>query len=204
MPANGGLGGGEPWISSWWPQAGVPIVLRVPRGMAVVVMLAVLGVVILSYFVGYTQGNAGGGQQAEGQPWINNQGTMRRAPGGVGDAQGGEQAAAAGRIYGLTEPDPRQPGMNYLILARYPHDEAHRLATFVAEYGLDLAIIPSDNARLFFVVALRGFESGEIGAGTPGEAFREEVGNIGRAWRRHNNNRGDALETRYFARYSGR
>src|SRR5690606_37360841 len=154
----------------WW-DAGVPVVLRLPRGFAVLVGVAILGLVFLAYWVGYSRGAA-----AERAAYEEEQTQLRitgRLPSGVGrvvevpvEGEGGR--VNDGRSDATTRPgggDPRRPGFNYLILARFPHEEAGRLARFLAERGVETAVIPSDTAGLSHVVALRGFTSEQYSAG---------------------------------------
>ncbi|MEE9211406.1 MAG: hypothetical protein V3U29_02010 [Phycisphaeraceae bacterium] len=189
---------------TWWSQSKYPIVLRVPRGYAVLVGLLLAGLMILAYLVGHSRGYSVGLQRARAER--ESEAAMladlpRFIPPMVADtAPGGDDAIE------YTNPpvsegngrDPRQVGLNYLIVARYPLDEAQRLARFLASRGVETVLDPIDNGRFYHVVVVNKGIHGNPSESDEGKAFKRQMQLIGREWKRHNNNRGDALETMYY------
>lgn len=187
------------------PDAG-PVVLRIPRGMMVVAAFGAIGLLMIAYLVGHSLGEDAGYAAAIEELGTDQVWESRPMPAvpfdSINDSPASTQNAATGeigRVYTPADPDPRTPTLNYLILARYPEDEARQLAYFVSQYGLDIAVVSSDNARLFHVIVVRGFRPDELG--DAGQRFRDQLRAIGREWKRENNNRGNALEDMYFSRY---
>jgi hypothetical protein len=83
-------------------------------------------------------------------------------PSGSIDAPG----AGAGRVIfvGSGTPDPRVKDSNYPIVASLGKDRAEELAHFLADRGLEVAVVRLNNARLHSVVPLRGFPTGTFGS----------------------------------------
>ncbi len=186
-----------------WLMSGPPMVLRVPRGLAMLVVLGVVVILALAFFMGRSQGQRQGEQETLATLQASRQAISRGQPDETGSVRTGV-LPRRGRIYLPNQPDPREAGMNYLILARYPLDEAQRLTEFLADQGLDSVIVPSHTTGLFQVIALHGFTSEQYRAGEY-RAFEREIHRIGQRWREINAGRGDDLRTRtYWARYEPR
>jgi type II secretory pathway pseudopilin PulG len=193
-------------------DAGVPVVVRVPRGFAVLICVGVLALMVLAYWVGFTRGQAAlrhahaeqiaALDRAAGR--IPGAGRLVEVPtpdltaGPQGD--GGRAVEAQDRASAVG--DPRQPGLNYLILARYPREEADRLARFLAGRGVETAVIPTDNARFFHVVGLRGFTTDQYRAGVQA-AYERQMRQLGRDWQASNAGRGHNLSDMYWRLYTG-
>ena len=202
-------------VRHWFDaERGSPLLLRVPRGIAVVVVSGVLGLIVLGYQVGYRMGaSATAARLAEA-----GSGTESGVGAGSGSMPGAEAGSAVGstpgagvdwrhvadpsrgRVFTPAQADPRRVGLNYLMVARYPESEARALAEFLAGRGVDVAVIPSDNAELFFVAALPGYARGE---GDAMDAMRSRMMALGRAWKQHNQGRGDDLRSMYFDKHEG-
>jgi hypothetical protein len=120
-------------------------------------------------------------------------GTSEGAPSGGATSGGGGATSGGG--------DPRVPGLNYLILARYPADEARRLIDFLAANGVAALGVSADNAGLYFVVAARGFDSDQWN-GPEGKQYEAKLRDLGNAWKQHNHNKGDDLHSMYFSRFT--
>jgi hypothetical protein len=186
----------------WWALGGAPVLLRLPRGFAVVLVVAAVGLVVLAYRVGFSRGEAAAELRLieladSGRPLL-------RQPPPLPQGSTPPPAEQAPRApAGLLQGDLRQVGLNYLILARYPKDEAQRLREFLASRGVETIAVPSDNARLFHVVAWPGF-TGDQWSGPNGTAFVAEMRKHGAAWKLHNNNRGDDLRSMYWKLYEGK
>lgn len=210
-PAAADDGGSSPWsvgwAQRWWTQsgAGVPLLMRVPRGIALLAAVGLVGLLVLAYWVGHTRGVTAGRQTAGETVGIPAQ---RGAPADPFNtrvpAVNDRQPVPSGASGKPAKPaDPRVAGHNYLILARYPLEDARRLAEFLREQGVASVLVPVDNGSSFHVIAAdEGFTSDEFGSERK-LAYERKMQAIGRAWKRHNNNRGDALETMYFAKYNG-
>lgn len=194
--------------TAWW-DAGAPVVLRLPRGFAALLAVAVLGLVLLAYWVGHSRGGAATRaeiEQAQADARIGRGipdaplripviGGATTEPDGVttGGGTGPAQPAAAGR---------RVSGLNYLVLASYPPAEAERLASFLRERGVEIGVVPSDTARLAQVVALRGFTSEQYRAGEHRD-HEERLRRFGREWQAANGGKGDSLGSMFWERYAG-
>lgn len=78
--------------------------------------------------------------------------------------------------------DPRQPGMNYLIAATLPTDEAEKAAAFLSSRGLEIAVVPVDNRpSQRWVVVLQAFGSREW-YGPEGKRLEEQIKSLGREY----------------------
>lgn len=185
-----------------------PIVLRVPRGYAALIALLLLGLLVLSYGVGFTRGQKDAKAQSQ-REWeqeqrLLSQGELRPVPTlGGPSAPAGSPTGAMGRNPASGFPinpgsptaprpvgpaeirpvdsDPRVAEMNYLVLAEYPLDEARRLQAFLAQQQVETAVISRNNGR-FHVVDLRPFAPGAVG----GAEYQQHVNRLkqfGRVWK---------------------
>lgn len=110
----------------------------------------------------------------------------------------GQSAGDDGWLPVVPESDPRQPGLNYYIVARLFPEEARRAAEFLRSEGLEAVVVSSDTARFRHVVVLPGFE-GTISS-PEARRVQSEVRRLGRIWKR--DHRGtDAFESAYFSKY---
>jgi hypothetical protein len=183
-------------LGQWWANANAPVVMRIPRGYLVLAAVGVLVLMALAYWVGGVRGynrviselQAGDGPGA----------MVRRGEVSIDDP------AHISPAKGQPLRDPRQPGMNYLIVATYPLEEAERLIAFLRDKQVDAIGIPSDTRRTMVrVVILKGFDRSEVRdtPDSPGTRFKDEMRRIGRQWKAHNGGRGDDLASMYFSRY---
>ena len=187
-----------------WTQAvrgaSVPVILRLPRGFAVLAAAGVLSLIVLSYWVGYTRGVSATEGEFEQQtinlrddrvPRRGQVIEMRSAASNGGFLDASDVAGGGATADG----DPRREGLNYLIVARFPRGletEAERLASFLREGGVEAAAISSDNGELFHVVGLQGYTTEEYRAGRH-HAYMDQVRRLGRQWKTHNNGKGSDL-----------
>lgn len=221
--------GGE---AAWWSWAGVgvPIILRVPRGVAILIAIGLIGLLVLAYWVGHSRGEtagaeraraeleqnlvADGGRPAPGAPptgALAGDGPQGQAgvvgglvgEGGDGVSQGRGQGGVSGPIAAGSPDDPREPGLNYMVVARYEPEEAQRVGEFLTDLGVEIVLELEDNERFVRVWAVgQGFAGNEMG-GEAYNAYRAELRDAGRAWQRHNRGLGDAFETMYARKYQG-
>lgn len=78
--------------------------------------------------------------------------------------------------------DPRQPGLNYLIAATLPPDEALKAANFLNSRGLEIAVVPADNPSLRWVVVLQGVAAKDLG-GSAARGLEQRLQVLGREYR---------------------
>lgn len=244
----------RPEATGWIARAQHPVLLRVPPGWLVAIGVAVVGLLVISYLVGFSRGQTnkttsesdevfnsqaqqrgvGGTRSGTGTPGGTQAGTgsmgtkppgsapgSGNTPGSVkpdggkpnagtaagttggataGGANGGNQGAGQQPGGGTISP-LRKPGLNYMVLAQYPRDEAEKLAAFMQRSQVATIIVPSNNARLFHVIALRGFTRDEITSQAKKD-FERELLRLGRKWQQEEKGAGN-LSDMYLDRYDG-
>lgn len=201
------VGGMSPQsLGQWWSQANGPVMVRIPRGYLVLLVASFLLLIVLAYWVGSARGYyrvirdleegtgpSGMARTSELQRGIDGSILGNPSKGTSADpSEGGEHSGARG--------DPREPGKNYLILARYPLEDAQRLIAFLGERGVEAKGIPAHTRGLWLVVATRGFDRTEVNA-EAGTEFKNQMRRIGRAWQAQNGPQSDDLASMYFSRY---
>lgn len=76
-------------------------------------------------------------------------------------------------------PDPRQPGLNYFILAtNYPWDEAEKAALFLGRNGVGAVVYPSSRSNRWNLSTRQGFEGGTY-RDAEAQALVERIKSIG-------------------------
>ncbi|MBL8745906.1 MAG: hypothetical protein JNK58_06065 [Phycisphaerae bacterium] len=78
--------------------------------------------------------------------------------------------------------DPRQSGLNYLIAATLPPDEAEKAASFLVSRGLETAVVTADNASLRWVVVLQGVAAKDL-SGPAAKALEQRLQTLGREYK---------------------
>ncbi|MEM9790767.1 MAG: hypothetical protein AAF842_10220 [Planctomycetota bacterium] len=183
---------------------GEPIVLRVPRGLAVVAMVGVLGLIVSGYAAGQRRGYAAGEEAARALAEEELRETARllgRTVDGAMAAGRGEAAAVDGVGPGEVYREPRRRGLRYFVISHEPPEEAAKLIAFVERLGVDAAAVPSDNPRFVKVIATQGFTADELRSAT-GRDYEQALRRIGRAWQDANNG-GKNLSDLYPELYEG-
>jgi len=199
--------GGAPW----WVGSSAPIVLRVPRGLAVLICLALLGLIVLSYFVGYAKGNgdlaAKINQAVEDELVLAGRGLPPPEVRGGTDILGREADGGAGSGGGAggsaESEDPRTAGLNYMVLATLPPDDALPLVRFLRGHGVETILVSvkvRGSEQVQVVAVNKGFAGADLGSQARWD-YEARLKALGRAWKRHNGNRGDALGSMYFDKY---
>lgn len=193
---------GPPAVAAWrgaldWWQAGTPVVLRLPRGWAVLLGVALIGLIVLAYWTGHSRGYTAaevalGQQETE----IRTGRAPVELPVGAGD-----EMVQATPVAPPAVRDGRQPGKNYLMLALYPESEALRLQRFLAARGVETWVVPSNNG-LFHVVGTKGYTREERSAGADKDYY-DLMRRLGRDWQAANDGRGLNLSDMYWALYEG-
>jgi len=196
-----GIGGlGRSLLEAWHAGASEPLMLRVPRGMALSLLAGGLLLLVLAYWVGFSRGNSTATQRvrAEYEPALIESGRVPPTRGGVESTfVGQESPPSALRGYD----DPRIPGRNYMVLALYPPQEARRLQGFLAGRQVDVMVGPRNNKGLCQVVSLNGFTREQMRDTDTEERFRTKLLGIGRDWRASNQDKGDDLSSMYYSKY---
>lgn len=78
--------------------------------------------------------------------------------------------------------DPRQAGLNYLIAATLPPDEAEKAAEFLVSKGLEIAVVSADNASLRWVVVLQGVAAKDL-SGPAAQSLEQRLQTLGREYK---------------------
>ncbi len=212
----------------WWIGSKRPVTLRMPRGGVVAAVAGVVGLVLLAYWLGLGQGARDTtGKLAQNAPQNGQPGWMA-AGSGLGDTTGADIPGGAettvvplprNKAATARPAEPRVPGHNYLVYTLTDFGEAQRLKAFLAERGVDTLIVQTSrrvpkpagvasdtvsgqNAWLHLVVDVtRGFSREQCLRGEHRRFLTERI-QLGRAWYRHNGNRGSALESMMFYKYT--
>lgn len=209
-PASGRARAGRAGGAPWWVGSSAPIVMRVPRGLAVVICLGVIGLIVLAYFVGHSRGNADLAQKinqaVEDELVMAGRGLPPPQQRGGTDilGRGGEDGSGGASSRGADAADPRTPGLNYMVLATLRPDDALPLVEFLREEGGVETILVSvkvgGSQQVQVVAVNKGFAGSELGSDARWD-YEARLKALGRAWKRHNGNRGDALGSMYFNKY---
>jgi len=197
----------RPAVADWMQSWQEPVILRVPRGLALLILLGVLGLIVLAYAVGHSRGDAAGVARLE-QQWKDESAWSRprlppRVAGGATSASSSDAPKALGEGVGVAPKDDfRTPGQNYFVLAHYPDQRAQALAAFLETYGVEIALVSGHNTRLAKVVALRGF-SREALTSEERRDYESRLRRLGREWKAANDGKGKDLSDLYLERYEG-
>lgn len=181
-----------PW--RFWESSQSPIVLRLPSGAVWLMALGLVGVILLSYWVGIWRGyrRAERDFHAVGAVTTSQAGHV---PSLAAPTVAGTQAGAAPtRTSPTPQPapgnlplllkgtgEPRAVGLNYFVLAHYPQADAERLILFLASQGVEAAAVRGPDQRLFQVIALRGFVREEL-TSPARQQLEQALRQLGRAW----------------------
>jgi len=178
-------------------------VVRVPVGYLFFAGAIILALIVAGYAVGYKKrdAEAAADRQREAQralagvtdPLQEPAGPITQ-PTGLGTAATPERpipvppsrSGPGGRILRVDAPaqDPRRAGLNYLVVAFLPENEAQRAAEFLAGQGLEIGLMKVDNRPSWReVVDLQGLEASELG-GEASDRIRQRVTALGRDYKR--------------------
>ncbi|MFI4859321.1 MAG: hypothetical protein ACIAXF_01430 [Phycisphaerales bacterium JB063] len=204
--------------SPWWVGATVPIVLRIPRGLAVLSILGLLLLVMLAYWVGTARGRSAAQQQiAQGNP----DAAVLAGPRGVGrvsitseqdavDGPGASQAGDGGpspqQVVQTTFEERRERGLNYFRLVKTSREEGEQIAAFMAQAQIDIQLVLEDNERSCVVYAVeRGFRGDELNsdARRQHESHLRALGNQWKQLGSGHSNFGTMIPERYSGPGSG-
>lgn len=187
---------------AWSGSSRRPIVFRVPKGHAVLLVAGIVGLIVLTYLVGLTRGRkAGIAEQQQRQEQIAQQ--LAVAGGHLGqqlETTASKDPDDVG-VEKTTNGEWRKAGYNYYIIARYPEDDARRLVRFLRSNALETKIVPVNNEGLCHVVGVRRFHRSELRSEQSKE-YKREIIRLGRIWRTRHRGTGD-LSDHYAKRYDG-
>jgi len=173
--------------------------------MALCLMAGLIGLLILAYAVGHSQGDSAAEKRIRAELTVTGPGYT--PPPRLGAVRGTESGSPQGRAGRSTEPldpgrvDPRVPGLNYLVLASCPPDEARRLQGFLAERQVEVMVGPRNNKGLCQVIALRGFTRQQYRDTDQKTRFMARMRALGRDWKSANKGKGEDLSSMYYVKY---
>lgn len=179
----------------WWVGSSSPLVLRVPRGLAILSVIGLLLLIVIAYWVGAVRGAAA----VEPTDVL----------GGIGDRLGPQGWYEADRaVYSGPEVKPpeevlfedrREPGMWYLrLMSSKDVEDCRKLAEFMRSRGVAIQIVISDNGRSVAYAIDRAYRTDEKDQ-PPAQHYLGWMKQRGREWKLHNGGRGDDLSTMYYA-----
>jgi len=154
---------------------------------------------------GASSGAAGGGVQASpnaggaNQPAVQS-GNTGRAPAGASDrvVEGGVGPALPAAQRGV---DPRQAGLQYIVIASVLESNADKLVQFCRERGLDAWVVPDQNGRLREITVLPGIPKSEL-KGTVASELKSRIRKVGAQWKAAGRGNSD-FEDHYFKPFNG-
>ncbi|MFG0250977.1 MAG: hypothetical protein ACF8OB_19010 [Phycisphaeraceae bacterium JB051] len=208
----------QPQQAVFEPTSSGPLVLRIPKGYAALAALILVGLFVLTYWVGYSRGDkdrlAKVRELAESQQEMYNRTALLAATGqstasGSGAASSTSTQNNSGKsvtenmpvVYTTDNPPQKyRAGHNYFVLVHYPPKEATELVEFLGQHGVDAAAIFVNNKR-FKVVALEGFLASELDSQRARE-YKQLLRRLGRLWQDSKRGAGD-LSDMYPERYDG-
>ncbi len=188
---------------------GKRIIFRLPRSTLIALGGAVVGVVVMAFLLGRFTGRQTASElyldlQRSGASFDDvragepNRSLIPSSVPRVGT--GGEAPPPMLRSDDTSEPDapsppgrtasassagdPRQPGLNYFRLLAIPasaRSDGERAVAFLADHGIDAALIPVNNGRFLKLVVLEGFESPRTDARA--QRLKDRLRALGREWK---------------------
>lgn len=126
-------------------------------------------------------GNAPGGDRGRNPPGSGGE-ASRPAVNGDGGA-GQDLGPAPGG-------DPRQPGLNYFVLAHAAALKGAPMVEFCRKNGLDAHLVPDDNGELRLVIVCPGFSGGERQSAAV-KALEAKIRSVGLKWKSSARGNGD-------------
>ncbi len=203
-PGGGsGIGGfGRSVLDAWHAGASEPLTLRVPRGMALFLMAGLIGLLILAYVVGHSRGGSAAEKRVRAELTLSGPGhTPPLRPGASQGGITGQTGATSTEPLDPRRVDPRESGLNYLVLASCPPSEAGRLQAFLQERQVEVMVGPRNNKGLCQVIALRGFTRQQYRDTDEKTRFMTRMRALGRDWQTANKGKGEDLSSMYYVKY---
>lgn len=186
----------------WWVGSSAPLVLRIPRGLAVAAVAGLLLLIVVAYWVGSVRGAAAGDRVQEIAQGIGE----RSGPAGWFESD--EEEAYKGPEVEPPEKtvfdERRESGRWYLRLMTSTPEDCRRLADFMHSRGVAIQLVMRDNGRSCVAYAIdRGYRTDEKDQ-SPAQHYLGWMKQRGREWKLHNGGRGDDLSTMYYAQHRGK
>ena len=169
-------------IASWWAKVQQPVVWRVPWGLMILLCVALIGLIVMAYWVGLTRGArfALAQETDTNEPRGNTPNQAVAVMGTLPEIAKSDTTAGARQTEQRT--GLREVGLNYFVLAHYPRADAERLVSFLNGNGIDAAAFRLHNKDLFQVVALYGLSRDKIYSPARKE-FEQQMRHLGRQWK---------------------
>ncbi|MBX2853128.1 MAG: hypothetical protein KTR15_15445 [Phycisphaeraceae bacterium] len=188
-----------PGRAPWWVGSASPLVLRVPRGVAVLCVAGLLLVIVLAYWVGSMRGAAGARPEAV-EPGLGE----RTGPNGFFESPDDDYAGPEVDVpKDVLVVERREPGLNYMQLITSTREDCEKLARFFGARGVAIQLVPVHNKGLWVAYAVkRGYRSDEMGSESQ-QRYEQMLRSLGRQWKQSNSGRGTDLSTMIFNRYDG-
>ena len=186
-----------PGRAPWWVGSASPLVLRVPRGVAIFSVVGLLLVIVVAYWVGSIRGAASARPEA--------------AEAGMGQRTGPDgffvspDDGYAGPEVEVPEDaltvERREPGLNYMQLITSTREDCEKLARFFGARGVAIQLVPVHNRGLWVAYAVkRGYRADELGSESQ-QRYEQMLRSLGRQYKQSNG--GTDLSTMIFKRYDG-
>jgi hypothetical protein len=188
-----------PGRAPWWVGSASPLVLRVPRGIAILSVAGLLLVIMVAYWVGSMRGAAAANPEPV-EPGLGE----RTGPNGFfvspeDDYEGPEVDVPEDAL----TVERREPGLNYMQLITSTREDCEKLARFFGARGVAIQLVPVHNKGLWVAYAVkRGYRSDEMGSESQ-QRYEQMLRSLGRQWKQTNGGRGTDLSTMIFNRYDG-
>jgi len=97
--------------------------------------------------------------------------------------------------------DPRQAGLQYVVIASVLESNADKLVQFCRERGLDAWVVPDQNGRLREITVLPGIPKSEL-KGTVASELKSRIRKVGAQWKAAGRGNSD-FEDHYFKPFNG-
>jgi len=199
--ANGaggaGAGGSTGGRGPWWVGSSSPLVLRVPRGLAVLGVAGLVLLIVLAYWVGAVRG-AASAQQAASEAGMGE----RSGPEGyyiaADDGYEGPEREVPELV--VEGEDRRVPGMCYVRVVESTEADCRRIAKFFASRGVAMQVTKGNNDRFRVYVIERAYSPQETESESA-QYFLSQMRGHGRAWKRASGSSSE-LESMYYAQAS--
>jgi hypothetical protein len=187
-----------PGRAPWWVGSSAPLVLRIPRGLALLAVVGVLGVIVLAYLVGSARGAA----SAEPNPEDRSLGERSGPDGYFVTSEDGYEGSEVDVPKDPLTAERREPGLNYMRLIQDDEAYCRELAEFFGKREVALQLVLVNNGRSCIAYAVkRGYRGDELDSESC-KRYRQQLLSIGQQWKIHNGNRGTDLSTMYFELYN--
>ena len=181
--------GHVPSRAPWWVGSSSPLVLRIPRGLAVLAVVGLLLLIVLAYWVGSKRGEAAAAPDEQETALMGD----RSAPQGyfVADEEDyeGPQEDVPEMI---VEEDRRVNGMCYIRLMESSEADCRRVAEFFASRGVAILLLRRDNGNFRVYVIERAYPPDQRFSDSA-QYYLERMREYGREWKISNGGRGDDL-----------